>query len=61
MISKISLIKQIHVLNNFFKTNNYMKNLDLKRWKDTTALEMKRFFAVVIAMGIITLLDISGP
>lgn len=32
-----------------------------KRGKDTTALEMKRFFAVVIAMGIITLLDISGP
>lgn len=45
----------------FLQNKQLYEKPSFKRWKDTTALEMKRFFAVVIAMGIITLLDISGP
>lgn len=43
-----------------FLANKQLKEKSrFKKWRDTTALEMKKFFAIVIAMGIITQMDIS--
>lgn len=43
-----------------FLANKQLKEKSrFKKWRDTTALEMKKFFAIVIAMAIITQMDIS--
>lgn len=54
-------MKQINMLTNFLQINKYRKNRALKKWKYSTALDMKKLFApaVVLAMVIITQIDIS--
>lgn len=48
------------MLTNFLQTNKWRKNLALKKWKYSTALEMTKLFAAaVLAMVIITQIDIS--
>lgn len=54
VINKLSLIEQMNILMNLLQTNKKRKSFVFKNWKNGTAKKIKKFFAVVIAMDMIT-------